>query len=107
MIATEKLYDVIDEDGEVYLSGVTYNEAATETDGYNDPEGKLYIVEQPPAVPQQDPPKSDVIGSYQGADGKDHPIVTFSSPRKEVKSALEHGMQRYAGAMQKLSEGDD
>ncbi|HEE0054224.1 TPA: DUF551 domain-containing protein [Citrobacter freundii] len=29
-----------------------------------------------------------------------------SAPQQEVKSALEHGMQRYAGAMQKLSEGD-
>lgn len=29
-----------------------------------------------------------------------------AAPQKEVKSALEHGMQRYAGAMQKLSEGD-
>ncbi|MBN4857013.1 DUF551 domain-containing protein [Citrobacter freundii] len=29
------------------------------------------------------------------------------APQQEVKSALEHGMQRYAGAMQKLSEGDD
>lgn len=28
------------------------------------------------------------------------------APRQEVKSAIEHGMQRYAGAMQKLSEGD-
>lgn len=54
MIITEKLYDVVDEDGEVYLSGVTFNEADTETDGYNDPEGKLYIVEHPPVAPQQD-----------------------------------------------------
>lgn len=30
-----------------------------------------------------------------------------AAPQQEVKSALEHGMQRYAGAMQKLSEGDD
>ncbi|MFV9375180.1 DUF551 domain-containing protein [Citrobacter portucalensis] len=30
-----------------------------------------------------------------------------TAPQQEVKSALEHGMQRYAGAMQKLSEGDD
>ncbi|MEG1347230.1 MAG: DUF551 domain-containing protein, partial [Hafnia sp.] len=30
-----------------------------------------------------------------------------ASPQQEVKSALEHGMQRYAGAMQKLSEGDE
>ncbi|CAH3928848.1 hypothetical protein AI2680V1_4158 [Citrobacter freundii] len=29
-----------------------------------------------------------------------------AAPLQEVKSALEHGMQRYAGAMQKLSEGD-
>lgn len=29
-----------------------------------------------------------------------------AAPKQEVKSALEHGMQRYAGAMQKLSEGD-
>lgn len=30
-----------------------------------------------------------------------------AAPQQEVKSALEHGMQRYAGAMQKLSEGDE
>ncbi|MBK2673764.1 hypothetical protein FKL07_26595 [Citrobacter freundii] len=30
-----------------------------------------------------------------------------AAPKQEVKAALEHGMQRYAGAMQKLSEGDD
>lgn len=30
-----------------------------------------------------------------------------AAPQQEVKAALEHGMQRYAGAMQKLSEGDD
>ncbi len=29
-----------------------------------------------------------------------------AAPHQEAKSALEHGMQRYAGAMQKLSEGD-
>ncbi|MBA8562934.1 DUF551 domain-containing protein [Citrobacter freundii] len=29
-----------------------------------------------------------------------------SAPQQEVKSALQHGMQRYAGAMLKLSEGD-
>lgn len=29
-----------------------------------------------------------------------------AAPQQEVKAALEHGMQRYAGAMQKLSEGD-
>lgn len=29
-----------------------------------------------------------------------------AAPQQEVKSAFEHGMQRYAGAMQKLSEGD-
>ena len=29
-----------------------------------------------------------------------------AAPQQGVKSALEHGMQRYAGAMQKLSEGD-
>lgn len=30
-----------------------------------------------------------------------------AAPQQEVESALEHGMRRYAGAMQKLSEGDD
>ncbi|EMB4340270.1 DUF551 domain-containing protein [Citrobacter freundii] len=41
-----------------------------------------------------------------------HPITVThwmplpAAPKQEVKSALEHGMQRYAGAMQKLSEGD-
>ena len=29
-----------------------------------------------------------------------------SAPQQDGKAALEHGMQRYAGAMQKLSEGD-
>ena len=30
-----------------------------------------------------------------------------AAPQQEVKSALERGMQRYAGAMQKLAEGGD
>jgi uncharacterized protein (UPF0548 family) len=30
----------------------------------------------------------------------------FKETQQEVKLALEHGMQRYASAMQKLSEGD-
>ncbi|HFD8247576.1 TPA: hypothetical protein ACF6GQ_003569, partial [Citrobacter freundii] len=30
-----------------------------------------------------------------------------AAPQHGVKSAIEHGMQRYAGDMQKLSEGDD
>ena len=30
-----------------------------------------------------------------------------AAPQQEVKLALEHGMQRYAGDMQKLSEGDN
>lgn len=30
-----------------------------------------------------------------------------AAPKQEVKAALEHGMQRYAGAMTKLSEGDE
>lgn len=33
-------------------------------------------------------------------------LLLAAAPQQEVKSALEHGMQRYAGAMQKLSEGD-
>lgn len=33
-------------------------------------------------------------------------VEQAAAPQQEVKSALEHGMQRYAGAMQKLSEGD-
>lgn len=37
-----------------------------------------------------------------GQEGSAYP----AEPQQEVKSALEHGMQRYAGAMQKLSEGD-
>ncbi|MBJ8867700.1 hypothetical protein [Citrobacter koseri] len=37
-----------------------------------------------PAAPQQEARKSNVIGSYQGADGQEHPIVSLSSPQ-EVK----------------------
>ena len=41
-----------------------------------------------------------------------HGIITHwmplpAAPQQEVKSALEHGMQRYAGAMQNLEEGGD
>ena len=36
-----------------------------------------------------------------------HWLSLPAAPQQEVKSALEHGMRRYAGAMQKLSEGDD
>lgn len=38
-----------------------------------------------------------------GQEGSAYP----AAPQQEVKAALEHGMQRYAGAMQKLSEGDN
>ncbi|EOA2694699.1 hypothetical protein ACHY7Y_000892 [Citrobacter freundii] len=34
-------------------------------------------------------------------------VAVSAAPQQEVKSALEHGMQRYAGAMQKLVEGGD
>lgn len=37
-----------------------------------------------PAAPQQEARKSNVIGSYQGADGQEHPIVSLSSTQ-EVK----------------------
>lgn len=33
-------------------------------------------------------------------------VIQPAAPQQEVKSAIEHGMQRYAGAMLKLSEGD-
>ena len=41
-----------------------------------------------------------------------HGIITHwmplpAAPQQEVKSALEHGMQRYAGAMQKLADSGD
>lgn len=49
--------------------------------GSNEPgqQGSAY-----PAAPQEDR-KSNVIGSYQGADGKDHPIINLSGPQQEVK----------------------
>ena len=50
----QKLYDVIDEDGEVYLSGLTFNEAQAETDGFNDPEGRLQIAEHMPETTKKD-----------------------------------------------------
>ncbi|WP_419720186.1 DUF551 domain-containing protein [Klebsiella pneumoniae] len=37
-----------------------------------------------PAAPQE-VRKSNVIGTYQGADGKDHPIINLSGPLQEVK----------------------
>ncbi|WP_196208864.1 hypothetical protein [Citrobacter sp. Res13-Sevr-PEB04-36] len=47
--------------------------------------------------------RNDCTGSNEpGQEGSAYP----AAPQQEVKSALEHGMQRYAGAMQKLSEGD-
>ena len=36
-----------------------------------------------PAAPQQEARKSNVIGSYQGADGQEHPIVSLSAPQQE------------------------
>lgn len=35
------------------------------------------------AAPQQEARKSNVIGSYQGADGQEHPIVSLSAPQQE------------------------
>lgn len=34
-------------------------------------------------------------------------LLAAAAPQQEVKSALEHGMQRYAGAMQKLADAGD
>ena len=49
----------------------------------------------------------DSIIDYGAEDSKDAwSRLIAAAPQQEVKSALEHGMQRYAGAMQKLSEGD-
>jgi hypothetical protein len=45
------------------------------------------------------------IGGYPDLDFT-HWMPLPAAPQQEVKSALEHGMQRYASAMQKLSEGD-
>ena len=39
---SDELYDVIDDDGNVVLSAISYNEAQTESDGYNGE--NLYIV---------------------------------------------------------------
>lgn len=39
-----------------------------------------------PAAPQE-VRKSNVIGTYQGADGKDHPIINLSGPLQEVGDA--------------------
>lgn len=47
--------------------------------------------------------RNDCTGSNEpGQTGSAYP----AAPQQEVKSALEHGMQRYSGSMQKLSEGD-
>ncbi|EOD2761879.1 dATP/dGTP pyrophosphohydrolase domain-containing protein [Salmonella enterica] len=43
-------------------------------------------------------------GAEDPKDAWTRPIA--AALQQEVKTALEHGMQRYAGAMQKLSEGD-
>ncbi|MFQ1038252.1 hypothetical protein ACEWB5_16210 [Citrobacter koseri] len=47
-------------------------------------EGIKRIIRGLAAAPQQEARKSNVIGSYQGADGQEHPIVSLSSPQ-EVK----------------------
>lgn len=49
----------------------------------------------------------DSIIDYGAEDSKDAwSRLIAAAPQQEVKLALEHGMQRYASAMQKLSEGD-
>ncbi|MDM2828055.1 hypothetical protein OGX92_22125 [Citrobacter sp. Cpo089] len=49
----------------------------------------------------------DSIIDYGAEDSKDAwSRLIAAALQQEVRSALEHGMQRYAGAMQKLSEGD-
>ncbi|HCC4463055.1 TPA: DUF551 domain-containing protein [Citrobacter freundii] len=49
--------------------------------------------------------KSDLQAQFQSSEIT-HWMPLPAAPQQEVKSALEHGMRRYAGAMQKLSEGD-
>ncbi|EFR7582101.1 DUF551 domain-containing protein [Salmonella enterica] len=50
--------------------------------------------------------KSELQAQFQSSEIT-HWMPLPAAPQQEVKSALEHGMQRYAGAMQKLSEGDE
>ncbi|EJC0271790.1 hypothetical protein MXY47_005074, partial [Salmonella enterica] len=38
--------------------------------------------------------------------GNIYAAMLAAAPQQEVKSALEHGMQRYAGAMQKLADSE-
>ena len=53
--------------------------------------------------PRANDHRNDCTGSNEpGQEGSAYP----AAPQQEVKSAIEHGMQRYAVAMQKLSEGD-
>ncbi|EDS0974537.1 TPA: hypothetical protein ACJI0O_001702 [Salmonella enterica subsp. enterica serovar Minnesota] len=69
----------------------------------------LYTAPPAPLMPDE-MAISDDMNLYQKSFAQGHnacrAAILASAPQREVKSALEHGMQRYAGAMQKLSEGD-
>ncbi|WP_410743574.1 hypothetical protein [Citrobacter meridianamericanus] len=69
--------------------------------------------EQSKSLPAN-PTEEMISNAWREALGKcDHETIRrmyvamfAAAPQQEVQSAFEHGMQRYAGAMQKLSEGD-
>lgn len=93
-------------------------EQHSECDGYcphcNSPVDLDDEEEQPSKVVPTEPTEEMISNAWREAIGKcDHETIKCiyatmlaAAPQQEVKSALEHGMQRYAGAMQKLSEGD-
>ncbi|WP_235423944.1 hypothetical protein [Citrobacter koseri] len=63
---------------------IEYLENGIEADGELEAQGSIDAKRLLAAAPQQEARKSNVIGSYQGADGQEHPIVSLSSPQ-EVK----------------------
>lgn len=66
---SDELYDVIDDDGNVVLSAISYNEAQTESDGYNGE--NLYIVRheaQPAPVVMDDTKLRELFDSWFASD---------------------------------------
>lgn len=82
---SDELYDVIDDDGDVVLSAISFNEAQTESDGYNGE--NLHIVRHEAQLAPVVPDERDKI-----VDADDHPLLwSFNEGWIACRAAMLNG----------------
>lgn len=82
---SDELYDVIDDDGDVVLSAISFNEAQTESDGYNGE--NLHIVRHEAQLSPVVPDERD-----KTVDADDHPLLwSFNEGWNACRAAMLNG----------------